>query len=275
MDFDGFRSLQKFGHRAGCMTAPSASIDGHASKLHVEAVLLDRVAETLWVSARRRYEDDESTSGSSYLAFEPVPRWLRSWLLAAAALLRSCSECEFPPSDPRHVLQRSNDPVHILARGDLYRGYDDYNTCDRAKENGDMLDDILLNIESLNDELVRERLSSRHRVYGKFMKRTRLASHDTLFATECGCMGQARHDPRQRSADQERISRRLAHKDDVRRGDIVVVPQGATKPWVLRETDVEGEYKLIIDCYVDGVVSGELMSLVESGKLKTQRYTLV
>ena len=157
--------LQEFGHKAGGKTAPSAIIDDHASKLHLEAVLLDRVAETLEAEEviptafRPRYEDDETTSESSYVASEPVPRWLRSWLLAAAALLRSYSECEFPPSDPRHVLQRSNDPVHILARGDLYRGYDDYDTCDRAKENGDMLDDVLLNIESLNDELIDEELS--------------------------------------------------------------------------------------------------------------------
>lgn len=107
------------------------------------------------------------------------------------------------------------------------------------------------------------------------MKRIRRASHDTLFATECGCMGQARHDPRQRFMEQDILSRHTAHKDDVRKGDIIVVPQGAIKPWVLRETDVEGEYKLIIDCFVDGIMSGELMALVESGKLKTQRYTLV
>lgn len=88
-------------------------------------------------------------------------------------------------------------------------------------------------------------------------------------------MEYARHDPRQRSMEQDIGSGYSAHKDDVRKGDIVVVRQGASKPWVLRETDVEGEYKLIIDYFVDGVMSGEMMSLVESGKLKTQRYTLV
>ena len=45
-------------------------------------------------------------------------------------------------------------------------------------------------------------------------------------------------------------------------------------PWVLRRTDVEGEYKPTIDCSVDGFVFSELLSLVESGQLQNNNTHL-
>jgi hypothetical protein len=46
-------------------------------------------------------------------------------------------------------------------------------------------------------------------------------------------------------------------------------------PWIFRRTDVEGNYKLISYCFVQGVIDGELIALVESGQLQTQRLTLI
>ena len=61
----------------------------------------------------------------------------------------------------------------------------------------------------------------------------------------------------------------------VLKDDIIVVPRGASMTWVLREIAVEGEYKLITDCYVHEIMYGGLMSLEESGKVQTQGFTLV
>jgi hypothetical protein len=195
-----------------------------------------------------------------------VSQRLQSWLPAARRLLRSSSERGSPPSDPRHVLQRSKDVVRALTRADLFpASYKDRCYCS-SKANNDMLDDILLNIDSLKDELVRRRLSSRHIWYERFMFDADHSADDALFATKCGFAGWARSSPCRSTPPPDH---------SVRKDDIIVAPRGASLPWVLRETDVAGEYKLITDCGVYGIMQGELMSLVESGQLQTQRYTLV
>jgi hypothetical protein len=141
-----------------------------------------------------------------------------------------------------------------------------YSTADKNV----MLDDIVLNIEGLHDDAVHGTLSSKHVDYNSFLTNIIFSARKTLFATEQGFVGQARHDPRQSFCGPGPFPGHSAHKDDV-----VVVPRGANTPWLLRETDVKGEYKLVIDCCVPDIVSRELMSLLESGKLQTQRFTLV
>lgn len=89
---------------------------------------------------------------------------------------------------------------------------------------------------------------------------------DGLFATEYGFAGWARSShPHQSPCDPAPpLPGHSVCKDD-----IVIVPRGASLPWVIRETDMEGEYELITDGGVHGIMQ------VESGKLQTQRYTLV
>jgi hypothetical protein len=279
--------MENYGYKAGGETTPSTSNDKNALKLDIEAVFFDRVIETLEPDQSLSAEEEEEAEegrprhkNEGYaLAYMPqwmqvctvrMPQWLQSWLLAAATLLQSSSERTWPPSDPRHVLQRSKDIVRGLAQADVcpetYK-----NTRYRSTiENNEMLEDVLLSIGNLTDKPVRKRLSSRHANYVLFISDVERTADDTLFVTESGFVGWARCAFRQSSCESRPSSDRSVCKDD-----IVVVPRGASMPWVLRETDVEGEYKLIIDCAVYGIMYGELMSLVESGQLQTQQFTLV
>lgn len=267
------RGYTENGARAGGKTRPSASKAENALKLRLEAIFLDRVIETLQTDGNASEEDGrpmyENEENDAHDCDPHVSQQLQSWLPAATKLFRSSSARASPPSDPRHILQRSRDIVRGLSRADVYPAF--------CKEfyrstiaNNDMIDDILLSIESLNDELVRERLSSKHVDYERFISDVDHSADSTLFATESGFVGWARPGLRQGSCKSGTLS-----DTSVRKNDIVVVPRGASLPWVLRGTNVEGEYKLIADCGVCGIMYGELMSLVESGQLQTQGYTLV
>jgi hypothetical protein len=136
--------------------------------------------------------------------------------------------------------------------------------------NKTMLDDILHHVGGLDVEAVHETLSARHRNFRKFLRQLRFCAREVLFATECGFVGWAAYDLRQSAGNVTPIS-----DHSVLKNDIIVVPRGASMPWVLRETDLEGEYKLIVDCFVQGIMEGELMALVESGQLQTQSFTIV
>lgn len=173
-------------------------------------------------------------------------------------------------SDPRRVLQRSKDIVRGLTAPDLYPGSFINRRYYSTKENNDMLDDVLRNIESPNDELDRERLRSRHVSFQRFKFDVEHSANGALFATDCGFVGGARPRVRQRPGTSGPLPDTSVGIDD-----IIIVPRGASLPWVLRKTDIEGEYTLITDCVVDGIVYGELMALAESEQLQTQGYTLV
>lgn len=261
------------GYKAGGETTPSVGNNEHVLKLHLEAVYLDRIVETLRSNEQLSQEYHPSYESGGYEVdyhIRPIPRWLQSWLPAAVGLFRSRSEREGPPSDPRNILQRSNDIVRDPTRAEVHPGDPQGEHHCSTIEDNDMLDDILLNIESLNDKVIRERLSSKYVEYECFMRRIRHKSRETLFATAHGFVGWAREDPRQTSFVAGSVPGQSVYKDD-----IIIVPRSASMPWVLRKTGVEGEYRLIIDCAVYGIMFGELMSLVESGQLQTQRYTLV
>ena len=266
-----------FKYNAGGRSTPCVSIDDHSLELHLEAVLLDRVVETL--------ESDEALSEeyrptheilihrlkSENVKARPIPQWLRSWLLSAIRLIQPYAEREHRPADPQQIRQRKAvmdflTQAACCTRNHFCWGDGPYST----EERNAMLHDIVLNSEGLDDDAVRKQLSNNHADYDWSMMSIEMSARESLFATEHGLVGWARYDPRQ-----------SAHKPgpfpghSVRKDDMIVVPRGASMPWVLRETNVKGEYKLIIDCFVDGVMNGELMSLVESGELQTQRYTLV
>ena len=262
------------GYKAGGETTPSTSNDENALKLHMEAVFFDTVIETFETDQSLSVEEGRPTYKNEEKALAGgtvhVPQWLQSWLLAAATLLQSSSERTWPPSDPRHVLQRSKDIVRGLAQADIFPEFTKYMHYRSTKENNDMLVEVLSSIGNLTDEPVREPLWSRHFDYKRFIFDINDSAQDTLFVTESGFAGWARRAFRQSSCELRPCSDRSVCKDD-----IVVVPRGASMPWVLRKTGIEGEYKLITDCAVYGIMYGELMSLVESGQLQTQRFTLV
>ena len=61
-------------------------------------------------------------------------------------------------------------------------------------------------------------------------------------------------------------------------GDVVAILFGAKSPFILRPTDIDGEYRLIGQCYVNGIMHGEhIEKLKAEGKLEesTRTFTLV
>lgn len=63
--------------------------------------------------------------------------------------------------------------------------------------------------------------------------------------------------------------------DRLLKGDIVVVPLGSSTPLVLRPTEREGKYALVVDCYIHGIMYGELMRLLDNGAVELESMTLV
>ena len=64
----------------------------------------------------------------------------------------------------------------------------------------------------------------------------------------------------------------------MRPGDIVAILFGAKAPFILRPTDIDGEYRLIGQCYVNGIMHGEyIKQLKAEGKFEdsTRTFTLV
>jgi hypothetical protein len=61
-------------------------------------------------------------------------------------------------------------------------------------------------------------------------------------------------------------------------GDVVAILFGAKAPFILRPTDIDGEYRLIGQCYVNGIMHGEhIEKLKAKGRFEesTTTFTLV
>jgi hypothetical protein len=181
--------------------------------------------------------------------FKLVPHWL----VQAVATLQSTLPRVVPSSNPRHDLQRPVDMVLFLMHAAYRDRSDDCDLCSWTTENDIMLNDILHHIERLDDPAGCRTLSDRHNDFTKLLFQTSHCAWQNLFATKLRFVGWVARPV-------------IGHS---------MVPRGASMPWVLRKTDVDGEYKLIIDCFVHGIMEGELMALVESGQLQTQTFTLV
>ena len=54
-------------------------------------------------------------------------------------------------------------------------------------------------------------------------------------------------------------------------GDVVCILFGGSVPYILRPTDIEGQYLLIGECYVEELMEGEAMEM----DLREQKFTLV
>ncbi|GAB7333544.1 hypothetical protein MBLNU13_g05120t1 [Cladosporium sp. NU13] len=133
-----------------------------------------------------------------------------------------------------NTVARRTASVFVPRDEDLYPGSFINRRYYSTKENNDMLDDVLRNIESSNDELDRERLRSRHVSFQRFKFDVDRSANGALFATECGFVGGARPRVRQRPGISGPLPDASVRTDD------------------------------IIDCSMDGIVYGELMALAES-----------
>lgn len=61
----------------------------------------------------------------------------------------------------------------------------------------------------------------------------------------------------------------------LQKGDIVVVPLGASVPFVLRKTERKGRYTLVVDCFVHGIMYGEILKPLDACETTTEYFTLV
>lgn len=61
----------------------------------------------------------------------------------------------------------------------------------------------------------------------------------------------------------------------VEEGDVVCVLHGVTVPIVIRPSSKQGEFVLVGDCFVEGLMNGEAIELVETGELEEHILTLV
>ena len=61
----------------------------------------------------------------------------------------------------------------------------------------------------------------------------------------------------------------------LQKGDIIVVPLGASVPFVLRKAERKGRYTLVVDCFVHGIMYGEVMKLLDSCEVTTEYFTLI
>lgn len=59
------------------------------------------------------------------------------------------------------------------------------------------------------------------------------------------------------------------------KGDIIVVPLGASVPFVLRKTDRQGKYTLVVDCFVHGIMYGEAIKSLDNNETTTDNFQLI
>ncbi|OQO14483.1 hypothetical protein B0A48_01361 [Cryoendolithus antarcticus] len=106
-----------------------------------------------------------------------------------------------------------------------------------------------------NDEDLRELRSAATRGSAdRFYKSLRATTNcRTWFASTTGYVGSTSH--------------------TTQRGDVVCVLFGARVPFMLRP-EPDSRYRLIGDCYVDGMMDGKAVDMWEAGELKLEEFTL-
>lgn len=262
------RRIETYGYKAGTAAEPSASIDETLLKLQIEAVVLDRVVEVVSSEERRLFDTSMQLALAAIRAREP--RQIPSWISSAIELLQR-SLLRQPPQDARHILQRMSDTVRILADPRNWNDDGSYPWVpDHLKtESTITLDDLWVEVGGLDNNVEGVGMSDFNKMYLDHCFEYSIWRSKVLFATEHGFVGWAGFDLCQSfPGDGPR-------DHSVHEGDIIVVPKGASTPWVLRKADADGEFRLVTDCTVHGVMKGELMSLVESQQLRTEKFTLV
>lgn len=242
-------------YQASASTTPSIRLDASSLKLQLQAVLFDNIVATTitrstvrgtWYSEHNEISDTKNTENG----------W--EWLESAVGLLKAAFRKEVLPSDPRSDLCRKNDIISNLP------GINE-------ESQRWLSEQLLVESDCHFDNSLLDMFSEQWITESFFSSITEISSTSLLFRTTSGFAGFAGYDKRPRHWHYGHLNRDQSACPD----DVVAIPLGCSKPWILRETEVKGEYRLIVDCVVPDIMDGEVMNLVEAGQMEAEWITLV
>lgn len=246
-------------HQASADTRPSVCFHGSSLKLGVEAIIFDSaVASTITIPGRWACHRQSKSE-----RIESEREWIRSAIKVLEASLQT-------KPDPRSYLFQIYDIRRLL--------FDFFSSDPTSIPEPEI--PIYLDSDSRAFEFDVEGSADSNRLPDWFDTVTTggLVSRDipgffrqyTLFTTTSGLAGVAEYDKRasELRGDTEEAQSACS-------GDMIAIPLGSDKPWILRKTGADGEYRLIVDCVIPEIMSGELMQLVEAKKMETQWVTLL
>ncbi|KAI0174847.1 heterokaryon incompatibility protein-domain-containing protein [Pestalotiopsis sp. NC0098] len=259
-----FREIEddKIRHQASADTRPLVCFHASSLKLGVEAVVFDSVvASTITIpgfwGSYRQSESEQIESG-------------REWIRSAVKVLEASLQTRPLPSDPRSYLFQTDDIRRLL--------FDFFSSnpvlipepeipMDVDHDPARIKYDVEGSAESnqLLDwfDIATTENYSLHDIFG-------FCQEYALFTTTSGFVGVAEYDRRTRELWGGKEENQSACSEDT-----IVIPLGSSKPWLLRKTEADGEYRLVVDCVIPEIMSGEVMKLVEEKKMETQWVTLV
>ena len=252
-------NLNSRGYFASGDTKPQVTTD-NLCKLHVQAIYFDTVASATTPKQRHYNWSDTPISErqeSNHPDFKIV---LTEWLPEVATLFAECRNKQIPPTNPLSKLARYS-PWPVV--NDPYESQQQ--PSEDVQHESILFDSLLLEISkhgSLNTQNMSDEVSQAYALILNRYEYFTFPQERVFFTTEQGFYGSAPHDC------WNEYPKRTAGVDPseaVRTGDVIVVPLGSSVPWVIRKTDVEGEYKLVVECDVRGIMYGELMEVVGGG----------
>ncbi|KAF3009050.1 hypothetical protein E8E14_005573 [Neopestalotiopsis sp. 37M] len=247
-------------HQASANSTPSSCFHASSLKLDLEVIIFDSINTSTEPLPSNWYNRKKSNAGKIISG--------RLWVKAALKLLEATLQVKPLPSDPRSCLHRRHDTKRLLfdflnrgrydkldfedfirfAFADIFKG-DDYTDPSKWRRPSEVdrkkRDNIWNTLYSLYQQLV-------------------------IFTTASGFVGVAEYDRRSKSPGLDTKETSAACP-----GDVIAIPLGSSKPWIVRKTGADGEYRLIVDCIIPDVMSGEVMKLVEAKQMETQWLTRV
>lgn len=208
-------------YRASANYAPSICFSRSSLKLDLEVIVFDKIVANTTRNSGSRFEYEEDN-------IECIRR-VREWLRSAVRLLQISAQKKILPLDPRSGICRNNDLKMVL----LPLLNDPIPLDPEEKE---VLDLALDEINCRYDDEDLERLLQYHDTPVSLWSKIYDISADFIvFTTASSIAGVAAYDKRLRGRWDEPSRDQSACPDDV-----IAVPCGSSKPWILRKTRTQG-----------------------------------
>lgn len=243
-------------YQASANTKPAIRPGATSIKLDLQAVIFDDVMGCTPSSvANEKHPTDDEKTGIA-----------REWLRSAIRLREAALQNDVSASKPLCKLLRSDGIKNFLFFLLRTGGYKDK----YYEETIDLTFDEFCH--HYNSDVNLERSSSESNPLKDFWSIVYRRSRETVvFTTTHGFVGIAGYDIRGHTRFEDNFDRNQSACPL----DAIVIPLGSSNPWILRRTTAEGEYSLIIDCVIHGIMSGEVMSLVKAEEAIIEWITIV